>query len=457
LALARAFNLFWGLDRVDEAAGLLRRILVAVADPFWRKEIAALNAAFLAFSGHCREALSAAEAILGMPVANGRAEVEGWLATGLAKAYLGHFVESMAALERARSLAPGSAAELPWLADVIELAVFYTKLLGGDLPGAETLASSLHAASLKRHSWRFSVATWCVARGQVALFRGHVGDALRWGREGQGLFKLDNSAGLAFVCHAQLATAAAQSGDASLAEEAMALAEASTRRAQGLFGLWVELARPWLAAMRGALLLAADLAMAAARQAKDLGAAAYEPVALHDAVRFGAAARAARRLEELASSSENPLVPQYAEHAGALLRRDGTALDAIADLFGTAGADLLAAETAAEASRMYRLSGRPAKARAAAARAAYLARACQGVRTPTLETLAAPALTPREREIARLAAAGLSNRAIADRVTLSVRTVDNHLYQVYAKLGITGRAELRRVLDVEAATPTPIA
>ena len=63
--------------------------------------------------------------------------------------------------------------------------------------------------------------------------------------------------------------------------------------------------------------------------------------------------------------------------------------------------------------------------------------------------LAAPAavdLTPREREIALLAGAGSSSRMIAERLVISVRTVDNHLQNVYPKLGVTRRNELPRVL-----------
>jgi DNA-binding CsgD family transcriptional regulator len=63
--------------------------------------------------------------------------------------------------------------------------------------------------------------------------------------------------------------------------------------------------------------------------------------------------------------------------------------------------------------------------------------------------LAAPAavdLTPREREFALLAAAGSSSRMIAERLVISVRTVDNHLQNVYRKLGVTRRNELPRVL-----------
>jgi pimeloyl-ACP methyl ester carboxylesterase/DNA-binding CsgD family transcriptional regulator len=48
-------------------------------------------------------------------------------------------------------------------------------------------------------------------------------------------------------------------------------------------------------------------------------------------------------------------------------------------------------------------------------------------------------LSPRELEVLRLAADGLDNDAIADRLTLSVRTVERHLQNVYTKLDITGR------------------
>lgn len=51
-------------------------------------------------------------------------------------------------------------------------------------------------------------------------------------------------------------------------------------------------------------------------------------------------------------------------------------------------------------------------------------------------------LTPRELEIALLVASGKPNRRIAAELFLSLRTVENHLYAVYAKLGIRSRTEL---------------
>jgi DNA-binding CsgD family transcriptional regulator len=55
-------------------------------------------------------------------------------------------------------------------------------------------------------------------------------------------------------------------------------------------------------------------------------------------------------------------------------------------------------------------------------------------------------LTPQEREIALMAAAGMSNKQIGERLFLSHRTVGTHLYRAFPKLGITSRAALRDAL-----------
>ena len=48
--------------------------------------------------------------------------------------------------------------------------------------------------------------------------------------------------------------------------------------------------------------------------------------------------------------------------------------------------------------------------------------------------------------MALLAAQGHTNRAVADRLYLSERTVENHLQHVYTKLGVSGRSELSAAL-----------
>ncbi|MGN6759059.1 MAG: response regulator transcription factor, partial [Thermomicrobiales bacterium] len=61
--------------------------------------------------------------------------------------------------------------------------------------------------------------------------------------------------------------------------------------------------------------------------------------------------------------------------------------------------------------------------------------------SPAGEPSAPLGLSAREVEVLRLLAGGLSNPAIAARLTLSVHTVERHVVNLYTKLGIHGRAE----------------
>ncbi|MEV0960631.1 helix-turn-helix transcriptional regulator, partial [Streptomyces sp. NPDC049951] len=57
------------------------------------------------------------------------------------------------------------------------------------------------------------------------------------------------------------------------------------------------------------------------------------------------------------------------------------------------------------------------------------------------------ALTPQQQRIARCVAEGATNREVAVRLSVSPRTVDHHLRNVFAALGVRSRTELARLLD----------
>ncbi len=144
---------------------------------------------------------------------------------------------------------------------------------------------------------------------------------------------------------------------------------------------------------------------------------------------------------------DGDFVAALAGHAAALVQAGPSDLEAAGLAFEALGASLLAAEAHLAAAAIYRSEGLAGPATAMARRAAELVASCGGVRTPGLPLGEdTERLTRREREVAGLAAAGVPSREIAARLVLSVRTVDNHLQNVYSKLGVTSRDELARVL-----------
>lgn len=244
----------------------------------------------------------------------------------------------------------------------------------------------------------------------------------------------------------ELAHCAALCGDPAAARSALQLAEGHRCDAVRMAEYHIDLAAAPVAAAEGDLDRAVDLAVETAARARAGAAFAIEMLALHDAVRFGGADRVVCRLRELGTQVEGQLAPVIAAHAAAAVEADTRALEAASAAFASIGTLLYAAEAAAQAAQAHRDGGRAGRARAAEARAFALAQRCPGARTPALIGLRTPGLTPRERQIAGLAADGLTSRQIAERLTMSVRTVDNHLRSAYGKLGVAGRAELAAAL-----------
>ena len=126
---------------------------------------------------------------------------------------------------------------------------------------------------------------------------------------------------------------------------------------------------------------------------------------------------------------------------------DGTELATVSEGFEEMGDRVAAVEAAAQASVAYRRQDLRGSALGCAARAEALAEKC-GADTPTLRQAREPLpLTDREREIVLLIGQGLSNRDVAERLTLSTRTVEGHIYRAMSKTGTTSRDELAALLS----------
>jgi DNA-binding CsgD family transcriptional regulator len=177
-----------------------------------------------------------------------------------------------------------------------------------------------------------------------------------------------------------------------------------------------------------------------AESLQDMGGLA--PQLAYDALRAGAPA--APLLRRMAARNQSRLVAVYARHASAKAAHDGAGLIEVAEEMAAIGAHRYAVEAASDAATAYLSVGRQDSARRAAARARELHVTDQGAELPRIDGLDATAidLTPREAQLIELARQGLSNADIADRLVISVRTVETHLYRGMQKLGVSDRHDL---------------
>jgi DNA-binding CsgD family transcriptional regulator/energy-coupling factor transporter ATP-binding protein EcfA2 len=237
-------------------------------------------------------------------------------------------------------------------------------------------------------------------------------------------------------------------GNSAAAAAALRVAEEAYGPQTAVYLPELELARAWERASAGETSAARTHSVRAAQVARETGMWAVELRALHTAVRFRDRSCAAR-VEHLTSKLNTALGKVVAAHARGLANHDGEMLDAAAERFAALGAMALAADAAAQAAAEHAREGQRDKEVKSSTRAFGLARR-HGLRTPAVTAAARPLpITPREREIAMLVRAGLSNRQIADQLVVSVRTAEGHLYRIFAKLGINSREQLVHLLDLD--------
>lgn len=444
-ASGRAIALFWGLARPQDASRVLDETRARVTDEVWRDELAAQQATFELLVGHPREAIDLSRPML--EHAAGRPFVVAAIAAAPALAISGNSSEAIAVADRGLDAHLRLGDQLVFSDPGIHVMARILALgEAGRLEEAHSTAQAVYDASITVRSV-IGQAWSALLFGRISLLEGRLAAAARWFTEGAVLYRELDEVGPMRWCIAGRVLAAAMSGDASLAASVLAELDRSPPTPMQMMEPDVDRARAWADVVGGDLRAARGRLTQAAATAGGVGAFALEAGAWHDLARLGAAKAAVARLDELALIVEGPLTAARASHARALARADGEAAELSADAFESIGALLFAAEAAAGAADCHRAAGAARRADRCAHRSASLAERCEGARTPAL-LMAGPLrlLSPREREVANLAVDGLATKAIATRLSVSVRTVENHLQRVYEKLGVSSRLELAEAL-----------
>jgi DNA-binding CsgD family transcriptional regulator len=441
LAVTRTKNAFWGLCRPEDAFAIIAEARAVLTSGPLAEELAADEAALWMFSGYPVRALTVLDHIAGNEL---RTRAVRAITRSPVLAAMGRTAEAI-------TVAEAGFADHMVLGDDLAIAHPATHIVNqayalaeaGRLSEAERLA---RVGADAVASYRVPIAQFwfAVTLGRVSSLQGRIGTARRYFAEAAGLAEVNFFAGPRRLALAGLAIAHAMLGNADDAHRTLQARDELPPF--GFLGPEQQVADAWTAVASRRPTDATGHFLRAAAEAAETGHRTAESWVLHDLVRTGGG-DASDRLRTLARECDSALVSARARHAAAAHAGDAGELAGAADDFETMGAMLLAAEAAAEAAQAFRRAGDQRAATSASRRSSALAAVCEGAATPGLvHAEAVVPLSGREREIAMLAADGLSSKEIADRLYLSVRTVNNHLQNVYSKLGVSSRADLARSL-----------
>lgn len=439
--LPRASLQFWSLGDVARAHQLIDLVAARVEHPSLRLLVDAVRAAMAVHENRLGIGVAEAERVLADPDSPRQAADFAAFSLGLALPYVGRgadFAPIAARITAEQKSTDGLIRVMVRYGDVVALTMI------GDLDLAEQRASEY-----REFSSAGQFAGWAIARiaiGVVATYRGRFRAAIAAFEQALAALNADCTLPWQLPARLVLARAYAAVGEVDQAERVLADAEEHSGPHMALHEPQRMIARAWVAAAEHSQHTAIDLARKAADLAHRTGQYAQEAEALHHAARFGDRTLATR-LAAVAARVQGPAAGIYARHAAALAHSDTTALAAVSVEFEDAGLLLAAADAAAQAVPIFDHAGQRRPSAQAAARATALAARCDGACTPAITAAARPLpITEREREIAALIGRGLSNRAIAERLCVSVRTVEGHIYRACIKLDATDRDQLAKLI-----------
>lgn len=444
VAIMRLDNIIWCAGALARAEEIADSVAESATDSSWQDEITARRAWIAMYTGQEREALALADALVER--ARGRPLVLACVVASvclLNQGKLGRALELTDRGEAVQAALNEPMDQYPWHCEAMRCAALYA---AGKLEEAVTAAKAEYKKALADNSLE-AQANFAMHLARVHLLRGRIQSSRRMAHEATEVLRQLGQTYALTGALGRAAMALAMGGRAEDAERLLAEAEAVSRRGT-LSAIDLAEARAWVSAARGDLPHARDVLREGADAYHSRGHFLWMASAWHSMARLGRPAEAAEHLASLAETMEGELIQVYANHARALASRDANGLAAVATRFEALGAMLLASEASAEAAIHSRRAGDQRGAIALERRAAILATRCQGATTPALQAIGVGAqLTDAERDTALLAAAGRSNREIAEELSISVRTVESRLQSIYAKLGISRREHLKDALQ----------
>jgi DNA-binding CsgD family transcriptional regulator len=446
IGIARSDNLFSGIGDWPAADEVIQQTVTRLAESPYRTEVCAHRARLLWLHGEAEAAFDTIAPLTEQP--GSRAWVLGSVLLGVSLPWAGRPLEALAVAGRAQPVH-----EELWRREMVQfsplthdLGRLFALLFGGRLDEAAGLATHLWSDA-SRTDQIPDLGLLAMLTGFVAKEQGKLVTARHWLGRSVEIFERGSPAKLRWPLSILVETEV-EAGSMDRARQAAdrlhGLRDGPVRNTDGMEEIFLAS----LAAAEGAIPEAERRLVAVADRFHASARRTIAVYAIHALTRIGRAKSAAGFVAALRPQVEPGLLSIRLDFADAATASDPAALAAAGQAFQAAGAHLFAAEAWSEAGRCYVRRGERRQATGVLREARGSLDRCEAARTTLLLTTdpAGDALTAREREIAVLAANGLSNKEIGEQLFLSQRTVENHLQRGYRKLGITRRDEIGRAL-----------
>lgn len=405
-------------------------------------------AMLVAISGDLARAAEMVDEVLAGDGAGRRARLDASVAGGLALLWSGRLEDGRRVIEVGLRLAAEvGRPQDRWL---LGLALQQNEFYGGEPDAGLERAREGYRDSLANGATAIA-AVWAVQLAMGLVVLGRTSEARLRAVEAVRLAERDDEMGVLPLACGVAAEATAMGGELAEArrwrsrmDESRVLDDVRSRVIRDRVAVA-------LRAAEGDLEAGAERAVSAARDAASDGFHLWALGLAHEAVRLGYASRVVADAVAIGARVDGVWAEAVVRHAEVSAAEDLDGLERVADRYAALGFALPAAEAYAEAARVAAASARSGRAGLLRSRAAAIRGRIPDAVTPALRSLGTEDLTRREREVALLAARGLTSREVADRLVVSPRTVDNHLASVYRKLGIDGRGDLGAALGTDLA------